>query len=152
VWGPLHFSILLLLFFSRFRPTAGYPLGLCRGLRSFICFASWIGIGFLFSEYNCIWTIILVQFSEQLRFPTACLSFTPYVLITDRMLSAKFDSKLTIPSCYVSVGTKFHVSKLRPEHVSAYRQYEKDKVQKNLDEYIQQCSKLKVHTNKQSFH
>ncbi|GJN20051.1 hypothetical protein PR202_gb07377 [Eleusine coracana subsp. coracana] len=45
----------------------------------------------------------------------------------------------------MSVGSKFHVSKLRPEHVSAYRQYEKEKIEKLLDEYIQQCSKMKVH-------
>ncbi|KAK3157072.1 hypothetical protein QOZ80_2AG0115760 [Eleusine coracana subsp. coracana] len=46
------------------------------------------------------------------------------------------------------MGSKFHVSKLRPEHVSAYRQYEKEKIEKLLDEYIQQCSKMKVKCEK----
>jgi GTP-binding protein EngB required for normal cell division len=42
------------------------------------------------------------------------------------------------------VGSKFHVSKLRPEQISAYRKYEREKVEKHMDEYIQQCSKMKV--------
>jgi hypothetical protein len=46
----------------------------------------------------------------------------------------------------LTVGSKFHASKLRPEQVSAYRQYERGKVNKHLDDYIRQCSKMKVHT------
>ncbi|PVH32417.1 hypothetical protein PAHAL_9G395000 [Panicum hallii] len=46
------------------------------------------------------------------------------------------------------VGSKFHASKLRPEQVSAYRQYEREKVEKHLDEYIHQCSKMKVKCEK----
>ncbi|CAL4915441.1 unnamed protein product [Urochloa decumbens] len=42
------------------------------------------------------------------------------------------------------MGSKFHVSKLRPEQVSAYRQHEREKVEKHMDEYIHQCSKMKV--------
>ena len=52
--------------------------------------------------------------------------------------------KLTLSSHYLSVGSKFHASKLRQEQVSAYRQYEREKVEKHLDEYIHQCSKMKV--------
>ncbi|KAG2539540.1 hypothetical protein PVAP13_9NG480014 [Panicum virgatum] len=46
------------------------------------------------------------------------------------------------------VGSKFHASKLRPEQVSAYRQYEREKLEKHLDEYIHQCSKMKVKCEK----
>jgi len=46
------------------------------------------------------------------------------------------------------VGSKFHASKLRPEQVGAYRQYEREKVEKHLDEYIHQCSKMKVKCEK----
>ncbi|CAL4940500.1 unnamed protein product [Urochloa decumbens] len=46
------------------------------------------------------------------------------------------------------MGSKFHVSKLRPEQVSAYRQYEREKVEKHMDEYIHQCSKMKVKCEK----
>ncbi|XP_062206176.1 U-box domain-containing protein 33-like [Phragmites australis] len=46
------------------------------------------------------------------------------------------------------MGTKFHVSKLRPEQVSAYRQHERENVEKHLDEYIHQCSKVKVKCEK----
>ncbi|CAN6288856.1 unnamed protein product [Urochloa humidicola] len=46
------------------------------------------------------------------------------------------------------MGSKFHVSKLRPEQVSAYRQYERAKVEKHMDEYIHQCSKMKVKCEK----
>ncbi|KAL6906438.1 hypothetical protein ACP4OV_004039 [Aristida adscensionis] len=46
------------------------------------------------------------------------------------------------------MGSKFHASKLRPEQVGAYRQYEREKVLKNLDEYIHQCSKMKVKCEK----
>ncbi|WVZ57562.1 hypothetical protein U9M48_007933 [Paspalum notatum var. saurae] len=49
---------------------------------------------------------------------------------------------------YLPVGSKFHASKLIPEQVSAYRQYEREKVEKQLDEYIQQCSKMKVKCEK----
>ncbi|KAK1695787.1 hypothetical protein QYE76_012484 [Lolium multiflorum] len=42
------------------------------------------------------------------------------------------------------MGSKFHASKLRPEQVSAYRQYERGKVNKHLDDYIRQCSKMKI--------
>ncbi|KAL6642740.1 hypothetical protein ACP70R_020921 [Stipagrostis hirtigluma subsp. patula] len=46
------------------------------------------------------------------------------------------------------MGSKFHASKLRPEQVSAYRQYEREKLDKHLDEYIHQCSKMKVKCEK----
>ncbi|CAN6311999.1 unnamed protein product [Urochloa humidicola] len=46
------------------------------------------------------------------------------------------------------MGSKFHASKLRPEQVNAYRQYEREKVEKYMDEYIHQCSKMKVKCEK----
>ncbi|TVU02912.1 hypothetical protein EJB05_51563 [Eragrostis curvula] len=46
------------------------------------------------------------------------------------------------------MGSKFHISKLRPEHISSYRKYEKEKIEKQLDEYINQCSKAKVKCEK----
>ncbi|CAM0956275.1 unnamed protein product [Alopecurus aequalis] len=46
------------------------------------------------------------------------------------------------------MGSKFHASKLRPEQVSAYRQYERGKVNKHLDDYIRQCSKMQVKAKK----
>jgi hypothetical protein len=33
---------------------------------------------------------------------------------------------------------------LRPEQVSTYRKYEREQVEKNLDEYLEQCTKMKV--------
>ncbi|CAD6211975.1 unnamed protein product [Miscanthus lutarioriparius] len=47
-----------------------------------------------------------------------------------------------------TLGSKIHASKLRQEQVSAYRQYEREKVDKHLDEYIHQCSKMKVKCEK----
>ncbi|XP_052134522.1 U-box domain-containing protein 33-like [Oryza glaberrima] len=44
----------------------------------------------------------------------------------------------------MSMGGKFHASKLRPEQVSTYRKYEREQVEKNLDEYLEQCTKMKV--------
>jgi K+-sensing histidine kinase KdpD len=46
------------------------------------------------------------------------------------------------------VGGKFHASKLRPEQVSTYRKYEREQVEKNLDEYLEQCTKMKVKCEK----
>lgn len=48
------------------------------------------------------------------------------------------------------MGSKFHASKLRADLVSAYRQHEMAKVNKHLDEYTRQCSKMKVQTAKSS--
>ena len=49
------------------------------------------------------------------------------------------------------MGSKFHASKLTPEQVSAYRLHERVNVNKHLDEYIRQCSKMKVALISQSF-
>uniref|UniRef100_A0A0E0BDF2 RING-type E3 ubiquitin transferase n=1 Tax=Oryza glumipatula TaxID=40148 RepID=A0A0E0BDF2_9ORYZ len=48
----------------------------------------------------------------------------------------------------MSMGGKFHASKLRPEQVSTYRKYEREQVEKNLDEYLEQCTKMKVKCEK----
>ncbi|KAF0928610.1 hypothetical protein E2562_006051 [Oryza meyeriana var. granulata] len=48
----------------------------------------------------------------------------------------------------MSMGGKFHASKLRPEQVSAYRKYEREQVEKDLDEYLEQCTRMKVKCEK----
>ncbi|XP_015697309.1 U-box domain-containing protein 33-like isoform X2 [Oryza brachyantha] len=48
----------------------------------------------------------------------------------------------------MSMGGKFHASKLRPEQVSNYRKYEKEQVEKDLDEYLEQCTRMKVKCEK----
>lgn len=44
----------------------------------------------------------------------------------------------------MSVGVKFHYSKLSPEQVKLFRRIEHEKVDKQLDGYVHQCSKMKV--------
>jgi hypothetical protein len=44
----------------------------------------------------------------------------------------------------MSVGVKFHSSKLSPEQVRLFRRIELEKVNKQLDGYVHQCSKMKV--------
>uniref|UniRef100_A0A0D9XM60 RING-type E3 ubiquitin transferase n=1 Tax=Leersia perrieri TaxID=77586 RepID=A0A0D9XM60_9ORYZ len=48
----------------------------------------------------------------------------------------------------MSMGAKFHASKLRPEQVSNYRKYEREEMEKNLNEYLEQCSRMKVKCEK----
>jgi hypothetical protein len=42
------------------------------------------------------------------------------------------------------VGVKFHSSKLSPEQVKLFRRIEHERVDKQLDGYVRQCSKMKV--------
>lgn len=44
----------------------------------------------------------------------------------------------------MSVGVKFHSSKLSPEQVKLFRRIEHERVDKQLDGYVRQCSKMKV--------
>ena len=44
----------------------------------------------------------------------------------------------------MSVGVKFHSSKLSPEQVKLFRRIEREKVNKQLDSYVHQCSRMKV--------
>lgn len=45
---------------------------------------------------------------------------------------------------FYAVGVKFHSSKLSPEQVKLFRRIEYEKVDKQLDGYVHQCSKMKV--------
>ncbi|XP_072988878.1 U-box domain-containing protein 33-like isoform X1 [Typha latifolia] len=64
------------------------------------------------------------------------------------------DAKIVITHVHVPaqmipmMGTKFRASQLIPQQVNAYRQGEREKMEKNLDEYLVVCSKLKVRTEK----
>jgi hypothetical protein len=44
----------------------------------------------------------------------------------------------------MSVGVKFHSSKLSPEQVKLFRRIEREKVNKQLDGYVHQCLRMKV--------
>ncbi|RZR75891.1 hypothetical protein BHM03_00000473 [Ensete ventricosum] len=59
-----------------------------------------------------------------------------------------------IPMIYllVPVGGSFLASSLSAVQVSAYRQKERDKMNKRLDEYLAVCSRLKVSLGASSFH
>ncbi|OAY75725.1 U-box domain-containing protein 33 [Ananas comosus] len=46
------------------------------------------------------------------------------------------------------MGAKFHASKLKPQEVAAYRQLEREKMVKSLDQYLVVCSKVKVKAEK----
>ncbi|KAG1355025.1 U-box domain-containing protein 33 [Cocos nucifera] len=46
------------------------------------------------------------------------------------------------------LGGRFPASSLQPQQVNAYRQIERDKMNKSLDEYIALCSQLKVRAEK----
>uniref|UniRef100_A0ACD5TIM2 Uncharacterized protein n=1 Tax=Avena sativa TaxID=4498 RepID=A0ACD5TIM2_AVESA len=48
------------------------------------------------------------------------------------------------PQMIPVMGAKFHASKLSPEQVSSFRMMEREKAEKMLDDYVDQCSKLKV--------
>ncbi|EER91973.1 hypothetical protein SORBI_3001G305800 [Sorghum bicolor] len=49
------------------------------------------------------------------------------------------------------MGVKFHSSKLSPEQVKLFRRIEYEKVDKQLDGYVHQCSKMKVKCEKLVF-
>lgn len=50
------------------------------------------------------------------------------------------------------MGGSFLASSLSAVQVSAYRQMERDKMNKRLDEYLAVCSRLKVSLGVSSFH
>uniref|UniRef100_A0ACD5U5C8 Uncharacterized protein n=1 Tax=Avena sativa TaxID=4498 RepID=A0ACD5U5C8_AVESA len=52
------------------------------------------------------------------------------------------------PQMIPVMGAKFHASKLSPEQVSSFRTMEREKAEKMLDDYVDQCSKLKVKCEK----
>ncbi|KAF8697858.1 hypothetical protein HU200_035350 [Digitaria exilis] len=52
------------------------------------------------------------------------------------------------PQMIPVMGVKFHSSKLSPEQVKLFRRIEREKVNKQLDTYVHQCSKAKVHCEK----
>ncbi|XP_062206024.1 U-box domain-containing protein 36-like isoform X2 [Phragmites australis] len=55
------------------------------------------------------------------------------------------------PQMIPVMGVKFHVGKLNPEQVNMFRTIEREKVNKQLDEYVHQCSKMKVKCEKLVF-
>ncbi|KAJ4811815.1 U-box domain-containing protein kinase family protein [Rhynchospora pubera] len=46
------------------------------------------------------------------------------------------------------MGTKFHVNNLEEQEVKAYRRLERERMEANLNQYIKECSKLKVTAEK----
>lgn len=42
------------------------------------------------------------------------------------------------------MGVKFHASKLSPEPVRLFRRAERERADEMLDDYIHQCSQIKV--------
>ncbi|KAJ3706769.1 hypothetical protein LUZ61_010474 [Rhynchospora tenuis] len=46
------------------------------------------------------------------------------------------------------MGTKFHVNNLQEQEVKAYRRLERERMEANLNQYIKECSKLKVTAEK----
>jgi len=55
------------------------------------------------------------------------------------------------PQMIPVMGVKFHSSKLSPEQVKLFRRIEYEKVDKQLDGYVHQCSKMKVKCEKLVF-
>ncbi|CAL4932153.1 unnamed protein product [Urochloa decumbens] len=55
------------------------------------------------------------------------------------------------PQMIPVMGVKFHSSKLSPEQVRLFRRIELEKVNKQLDGYVHQCSKMKVKCEKLVF-
>uniref|UniRef100_A0A0E0BDJ4 RING-type E3 ubiquitin transferase n=1 Tax=Oryza glumipatula TaxID=40148 RepID=A0A0E0BDJ4_9ORYZ len=52
------------------------------------------------------------------------------------------------PQMIPVMGVKFHASKLNPEQVSLFRMAERDKVDKQLDHYVNQCLRMKMKCEK----
>uniref|UniRef100_A0A0E0MAI5 RING-type E3 ubiquitin transferase n=1 Tax=Oryza punctata TaxID=4537 RepID=A0A0E0MAI5_ORYPU len=52
------------------------------------------------------------------------------------------------PQMIPVMGVKFHASKLNPEQVSLFRMVERDKVDKLLDHYVNQCLRVKMKCEK----
>ncbi|KAL5680805.1 hypothetical protein ACJX0J_007190, partial [Zea mays] len=55
------------------------------------------------------------------------------------------------PQMIPVMGVKFHSSKLSPEQVKLFRRIEHERVDKQLDGYVRQCSKMKVKCEKLVF-
>ncbi|KAL6906435.1 hypothetical protein ACP4OV_004036 [Aristida adscensionis] len=55
------------------------------------------------------------------------------------------------PPQMIPMGVRFHASKLSREQVSIFRRIERERVDKLLDEYVRQCSKMKVKCEKLVF-
>ncbi|KAJ1702342.1 hypothetical protein LUZ63_002121 [Rhynchospora breviuscula] len=64
------------------------------------------------------------------------------------------DAKIVVTHVYIPaqtipfMGTKFHVNNLEEQEVKAYRHLERERMEANLNQYIKECSKLKVTAEK----
>jgi len=59
-------------------------------------------------------------------------------------VNSYFPSKHMLYFFPVGLGAKVHYSTMRPQELHAYREHEREKMEKKLNEYVHICRRLKV--------
>jgi hypothetical protein len=93
-------------------------------------------------------TIVIAHVPSQMIPVSRCRSF----FLASHPIPSRFLLLLKLKrTVLISVGGKFHASKLSPEQVTLFRWAERGKGNKMLNGYVHQCSKMKVTRHLQGF-
>ncbi|RLM73428.1 putative U-box domain protein kinase family [Panicum miliaceum] len=95
---------------------------------------------------------IFVAIPEELKHGKSTLQWALQNLVRDSSRSRIVIAHVHIPAQMINMGlgANVHYSTMRPQQLRAYREHEREKMEKKLNEYVLLCRRLEVNCNKET--